>query len=67
VKRALDRGDVSAGLRALAALAAPLDTFFTEVLVICDDEGLRAARLALLARVERLFLRLADVSRLSAQ
>ena len=46
---------------------APLDAFFTDVLVICDDEALRAARLALLARVEKLFLRLADVSRLSAQ
>ncbi len=67
VERALARGDVSAGLRSLATLAAPLDTFFTDVLVICDDEGVRAARLALLARVERLFLRLADVSRLSAQ
>lgn len=67
VERALKRGDVPAGLRSLAALAAPLDAFFTDVLVICDDEALRAARLALLARVEKLFLRLADVSRLSAQ
>jgi len=36
------------------------------VLVLCDDAELRNARLALLARVEKLFLRLADVSRLSA-
>ena len=67
VQRSAGRGDHAAGLRALAGLAAPLDAFFTDVLVICDDEGLRAARLALLARVEALFLRLADVSRLSAQ
>ena len=67
VNRALKRGDVAAGLRSLASLAAPLDTFFTDVLVICDDEATKAARLALLARVEKLFLRLADVSRLSAQ
>ena len=67
VQRTMQRADYEAGLRALAKLAVPLDTFFTEVLVICDDENLRAARLALLARVEKVFLRLADVSRLSAQ
>jgi glycyl-tRNA synthetase beta chain len=67
VERSLERGDHMAGLRALASLAVPLDAFFTDVLVICDDEAIRAARLALLARVESVFLRLADVSRLSAQ
>jgi glycyl-tRNA synthetase beta chain len=67
VQRTMERADYEAGLRALAKLAVPLDTFFTDVLVICDDENLRAARLALLARVESVFLRLADVSRLSAQ
>ncbi len=67
VERALERGDHVAGLHALAGIAEPLDRFFTEVLVICEDEGLRAARLALLARVEKVFLRLADVSHLSAQ
>jgi len=67
VERAVSNGDHTGGLRALAGLASPLDRFFTDVLVLCDDENLRAARLALLARVEKLFLRLADVSRLSAQ
>ena len=66
VQRTVERGDYVTGLRALATLAAPLDTFFTDVLVICEDKDLRAARLALLARVEKVFLRLADVSRLSA-
>jgi glycyl-tRNA synthetase beta chain len=64
---AIDRGDHAAGLRALAELAAPLERFFTDVLVLCDDDDLRAARLALLARVEQLFLREADLSRLSPQ
>jgi len=67
VDRAVGRGDHVAGLRSLAKLAEPLDRFFTDVLVICEDEDVRAARLALLARVERVFLRIADVSRLSAQ
>jgi glycyl-tRNA synthetase beta chain len=65
VEQTVERGDYVAGLRALANLAEPLDTFFNDVLVICDDEDLRSARLALLARVEKVFLRLADVSRLS--
>jgi len=67
VQKALGRGDHVAGLRSLAKLAEPLDRFFTDVLVICEDESLKAARLALLARVEKVFLRIADVSRLSSQ
>jgi glycyl-tRNA synthetase beta chain len=67
VHRAVGHADYVGGLRSVARLAAPLDLFFTDVLVICEDEDLRAARLALLAGVEKVFLRLADVSRLSAQ
>ena len=66
VMKAESHSDHLASLRALATLAAPLDRLFTDVLVLCDDAELRNARLALLARVEKLFLRLADVSRLSA-
>lgn len=66
VTASLAESDHGAALVALAALAAPLDVFFTDVMVLCDDEKLRAARLGLLARVETLFLRLADVSRLAA-
>jgi glycyl-tRNA synthetase beta chain len=63
---ALAGGDHAATLRALAKLADPLDRLFTDVMVLCDDEALRAARLALLARVEKLFLQVADLSKLSA-
>ena len=59
-------GDYPAAFAHVAALAAPLDRFFTDVLVMCEDEALRRARLALLARIEALFLNLADLSRLSA-
>ncbi|MGC8916959.1 MAG: glycine--tRNA ligase subunit beta [Thermoanaerobaculum sp.] len=51
-------------LALLASLAEPLDRFFTEVLVMCPDAALRQARLGLLAKVQGLFLQLADVSRL---
>ena len=63
----LVRRDFAAGLRSVAELAEPLDRFFTDVLVMCEDEKLRAARFALLARIEKEFLRLADFSRLSGQ
>jgi len=66
VMKAESGTDHLASLRALAMLAEPLDRFFTDVLVLCEDAELRGARLALLARVEKLFLRLADVSKLSA-
>lgn len=64
VDGAVGAGDYAAGLRALAALAAPLDRFFVDVMVMCEDPVLRQARLALLARLEGVFLRLADLSRL---
>lgn len=67
VGESLGEDDHEAALRALASLAAPLDRFFTDVMVLCEDPTLKEARLALLARIERLFLRLADVSRLAAE
>ncbi len=60
----LARRDYDAALRALAALAAPLDRFFDEVLVMAEDAALRANRLALLERARGLFLRVADLSQL---
>jgi len=51
-------------LEVLAGLREPVDAFFDDVMVMADDESVRANRLALLARLRSLFLRLADVSRL---
>lgn len=64
VMTAEEVGDHAAALRALAAVAAPLDRFFVEVLVMCEDVELRRARLGLLDRLEKVFLRLADLSQL---
>ncbi|MCS7182821.1 MAG: glycine--tRNA ligase subunit beta [Thermoanaerobaculum sp.] len=50
----------------LAGLAEPLDRFFVEVLVMCPEPALRQARLGLLARIQALFLQLADLSKLQA-
>jgi len=48
----------------LASLREPVDTFFDDVMVMAEDEKLRANRLALLNRLRNLFLKLADISRL---
>lgn len=51
-------------LQLLAGLREPVDRFFDDVMVMADDENIRRNRLALLARLRGLFLRLADLSRL---
>jgi len=53
-----------AQLQVLAGLREPVDQFFDDVMVMADDEKLRNNRLALLARLRELFLKLADISRL---
>jgi glycyl-tRNA synthetase beta chain len=60
----LVRLDYTAALRHLAQLRAPVDTFFTEVMVNAEDAALRANRLALLMRLGRLMNQVADLSRL---
>ncbi len=49
-------------LAALAGLAQPLEAFFNAVMVKCEDPALRAARLSLLLRLRKAFLRVADFS-----
>ena len=51
-------------LRRLASLAAPVDRFFTDVLVMAEDNAVRRNRLGLLANVVRLVRPIADLSRL---
>jgi glycyl-tRNA synthetase beta chain len=53
-----------AGLTRLAALKDDVDRFFDTVMVMVEDPVLRANRLALLAKVRSLFLRVADLSKL---
>lgn len=60
----LARGDYQAVLTALAELRFPVDAFFDGVMVMVEDAGLRANRLALLVRLRSLFLQVADVAQL---
>lgn len=57
--------DYAKGLASLASLAQPLDAFFEHVMVMTDDDTLRANRLALLATLDQRCRVIADISRLS--
>ena len=59
-----EQRDYTDALCRLAALQAPVDRFFDDVMVMADDEKLRDNRLALLNALSGLFLRVADISRL---
>jgi glycyl-tRNA synthetase beta chain len=58
------RRDYQEALHQLAQLAEPLDRFFDEVMVMTDDERLRANRIALLEGARSLFGIVADLSQL---
>ncbi len=50
----------------LARLGEPVDQFFVDVMVMVDDEKVRKNRLALLAKLRKLFLQVADISLLQS-
>jgi glycyl-tRNA synthetase beta chain len=63
---AFEQGDYTASLQALAALKAPVDDFFDNVMVNAEDPALRANRLGLLATLHQAMNRVADLSRLAS-
>jgi glycyl-tRNA synthetase beta chain len=62
-----EQGEYAQGLKILAGLREPVDSFFDQVMVMTDDEKLRTNRLSLLSQLERLFLSVADITRLQVQ
>ncbi len=56
------QGDYVGLLKRLATLRAPVDRYFDEVMVMAEDTRVRANRLAMLADLRGLFLRVADIS-----
>lgn len=54
-----------ATLEILAALRAPIDRFFEDLLVMDPDEGIRRNRLALLGAIRAIFGQIADFSKLA--
>ncbi|MCP4325858.1 MAG: glycine--tRNA ligase subunit beta, partial [Alteromonadales bacterium] len=49
-------------LTELAALKAPIDTFFDNVMVMSDDEAVKTNRLTLLNEIRNSFFAIADIS-----
>lgn len=61
-----DQGDYTQGLQQLASLRTPVDDFFEHVMVMSNDVAQQQNRLALLNKMRKLFLRVADISQLHA-
>jgi glycyl-tRNA synthetase beta chain len=61
-----EAGDYTASLQTLAALKAPVDAFFDNVMVNAEDVALRNNRLALLNQLHQAMNRVADLSKLAS-
>ena len=59
-------GNYTEALKRLAGLRPAVDEFFDKVMVMADDSAVRNNRLALLNRLSKLFLNVADISRLQS-
>ena len=64
VERLVTARSYADALARLASLRPAVDAFFDKVLVMADEARVRANRLALLAALQRLFLHIANLSRL---
>ncbi len=62
IQRAAERAEYREAFAAIAAFQPVVAKFFDDVLVMADDETLRTARLALVARLRDLILDIADIS-----
>ncbi len=67
VAAALEKRDYPVVCRALARMRPPVDAYFDKVMVMAEDLRIRRNRLALLARISRTFLMMADFSRVTTQ
>ncbi|HZP12953.1 MAG TPA: glycine--tRNA ligase subunit beta [Nevskiaceae bacterium] len=67
LKHATGHGNYIEGLRFLAELQRPVDAFFDKVMVMAPEEDLRANRVALLRRLDRMCRSIADISCLPGQ
>jgi glycyl-tRNA synthetase beta chain len=67
IEQAAAAHDYKKAFTEIAALRAPVDTFFTDVFVMADDARLRTARLKLMAELRDLVLDLADISEIVPQ
>jgi glycyl-tRNA synthetase beta chain len=66
VESAVAKQAYAEALNALTALAQPLDQFFTDVMVMAEDEAVRNNRLALLRNIRKALSSVADISLLQS-
>ncbi len=57
--------DYRSALKELSLLRSPVDDFFDGVMVMAEDERVKANRLSLLANIAQLFFRIGDFSKIS--
>ncbi|HCC54829.1 MAG TPA: glycine--tRNA ligase subunit beta [Desulfobulbaceae bacterium] len=62
----LEASDYEKALTVILKMKEPIDTFFEEVMVMVEDERVRANRLNLLTAIARLFLQIGDFSKMNA-
>jgi glycyl-tRNA synthetase beta chain len=66
VEQTFAQGDFTGTLKALARLRDNVDAFFTNVMVMDEDEQLRRNRIALLSELHAMMNQVADISKLAA-
>ena len=57
----------SDALKALSTLRSPVDAYFDHVMVMADDDAVKANRLAMLGQLQSAFLQVADIGLLQPQ
>lgn len=65
VDRLIQQGDLDSALGSIASLRDPVDAFFSDVMVMAEDDGVRRNRLALLGAISAIFGQIADFSQIS--
>ena len=65
ISRFLSQKDHETALLEMTQMKKPIDDFFDGVMVMVEDEAIRNNRLALLDEIGKLFLRIADFSKLT--
>ena len=64
IASSIESKDYTAVLGTLLEMRPAIDKFFDDVLVMCEDKGLRENRLALVGSINDLFVQFADFSRI---
>jgi len=67
IRQAAAAGDYRGAFTGVAALQAPVASFFDDVLVMAEEAEVRAARLGLVALLRDLILEIADISEMATE